>query len=104
MWGLRGRLDVSSLGLTRFDVGLMCLIVLNRALIEQIGLTEEQFQQWVNLELAEHSVSIDCRRYVISPSQSFQSYSYAVQMQSLIDCRSCRLYRREVSALSARRL
>ncbi|KZS89203.1 hypothetical protein SISNIDRAFT_391688, partial [Sistotremastrum niveocremeum HHB9708] len=35
---------------------------LNRTLIEQLGLTEEQYNQWIKLELAEHSVSIDCRR------------------------------------------
>ncbi|KAF9220038.1 hypothetical protein BS17DRAFT_715814 [Gyrodon lividus] len=36
--------------------------VISRSLVEQIGITEEQYQVWIEMELAQFSVFIQCRK------------------------------------------
>ena len=52
------------------DVKCFRFVVISRLLIEQLGVSEEQSQILTEMELAEFTVQIHCRKYVAYPSRS----------------------------------
>ncbi|QRV98824.1 Zinc finger, C3HC4 type (RING finger) protein [Ceratobasidium sp. AG-Ba] len=47
--------------------------VISPMLVENIGVTPEQYVIYVELQLAEHSIMIDCRKYVYTPRTNSES-------------------------------
>jgi hypothetical protein len=44
------------------DDGILSVVGVTRELVLDIGITEEQYETWINMEMSEFLIRLECRR------------------------------------------